>query len=73
MQLAGDALLFRHRPASESVVLPGPESLVGRKTQLVQQPVDRRGLAVSLVMTLTLLVCATYAFKRLEDEFADVV
>jgi lipopolysaccharide transport system permease protein len=32
-----------------------------------------RSLMISALITLTLLVYSTYAFKHLEDEFADVV
>jgi ABC-type polysaccharide/polyol phosphate export permease len=34
---------------------------------------DWRGLLISLGITLLLLVYSTFVFKRMEDEFADVV
>jgi lipopolysaccharide transport system permease protein len=45
----------------------------GFRASLLGLDLNRRSLVVSAAITLALLVYSTYAFKRLEDEFADVV
>lgn len=45
----------------------------GFRASLLGLGFNWRSLVVSAAITLALLVYATYAFKRLEDEFADVV
>jgi lipopolysaccharide transport system permease protein len=45
----------------------------GFRASLLGLDLELRSLAISAVITLALVVYSTYAFKRLEDEFADVV
>ena len=45
----------------------------GFRAALLGADFDWRGLLISLGITLVLLVYSTFVFKRMEDEFADVV
>jgi lipopolysaccharide transport system permease protein len=45
----------------------------GFRAALLNAGFDWRGLLVSLSITLVLLIYSTFVFKRMEDEFADVV
>ena len=45
----------------------------GFRAALLNLGFDWRGLLVSLSITLALLFYSTFVFKRMEDEFADVV
>lgn len=45
----------------------------GFRASLLGLDFNQRSLAVSAAITMALLVYSTYAFKRLDDEFADVV
>jgi len=45
----------------------------GFRAALLNVGFDWRGLLISLSITLVLLVYATFVFKRMEDEFADIV
>lgn len=45
----------------------------GFRAALLGLELDRRSLVLSTVITVAALVCSMYAFKRLEDQFADVV
>jgi lipopolysaccharide transport system permease protein len=45
----------------------------GFRAALLNAGFDWRGLLVSLSITLMLLIYSTFVFKRMEDEFADVV
>lgn len=45
----------------------------GFRAALLAADIDWRSLLVSLGITLVLLVYSTFVFKRMEDEFADVV
>jgi lipopolysaccharide transport system permease protein len=45
----------------------------GFRAALLHQPLPCRALAVSVVVTVCLLAAALYAFRRMEDSFADVV
>ena len=38
-----------------------------------EKPFDRVSLAVSVLVTVMLLLSAAYAFKRMEKNFADIV
>jgi lipopolysaccharide transport system permease protein len=43
------------------------------RAALLGTPLDRQSLAISAVITLLLLVYGTFVFRRMEDQFADVV
>jgi lipopolysaccharide transport system permease protein len=45
----------------------------GFRASLLGLDLNLRSLVISAVITLALLVYSTYAFKRLEDQFADVI
>jgi lipopolysaccharide transport system permease protein len=45
----------------------------GFRAALLGSELDVRSLLISAVITLTLLVYATFVFRRMEDQFADVV
>jgi lipopolysaccharide transport system permease protein len=45
----------------------------GFRSSLLGLPVNWRGLLISVVISLALIVHSTYAFEKLDDEFADVV
>jgi lipopolysaccharide transport system permease protein len=45
----------------------------GFRASLLGLDFNWRSLVISAAITIALLVYSTYAFKRLEDEFADVV
>jgi lipopolysaccharide transport system permease protein len=45
----------------------------GFRAALLGGPLDLRSLSVSAVITVALLVYATFVFRRMEDQFADVV
>lgn len=52
---------------------PVSGSISGFRAALLGADFDWRGLLISLGITLVLLVYSTFVFKRMEDEFADVV
>ena len=45
----------------------------GFRSSLLGLGFNWRGLLISVLVTATLVVYSTYAFKRLDEEFADVV
>ena len=45
----------------------------GFRASLIGQPFDWSHLSVSAAITLALLICSVYVFRRFEDTFADVV
>jgi len=45
----------------------------GFRSAFLGLPVNRQGLAISAVITLLLLVVSLLVFRRLEDDFADIV
>ena len=45
----------------------------GFRSAFFGKPFDWFALGISVVMTLVVLVYATFAFSRMEDEFADVI
>lgn len=45
----------------------------GFRSSLLGLPVNWRGLLISVVISLVLIVYSTYAFEKLDEEFADVV
>jgi lipopolysaccharide transport system permease protein len=45
----------------------------GFRSALLGTPLDQQALAISAVITLLLLVYATFVFRRMEDQFADIV
>ncbi len=45
----------------------------GFRSALLGLPFNRSGLIVSVLITMALLVGSTFAFGRMEDEFADIV
>lgn len=45
----------------------------GFRSALLGTPLDRRALVISAVITILLLVYSTFVFRRMEDQFADVV
>ncbi len=47
--------------------------LEGFRAALTGRAFDWRAIAVSALITLVLLVCAVYVFRRTEDTFADVI
>ncbi len=45
----------------------------GFRSAFLGLPINRQGLALSVVITTALLVFSMFVFRRLEDEFADIV
>lgn len=45
----------------------------GIRSSLLGLPFNRGSLVASVIITLVLLVCSTFVFRRMEDEFADIV
>jgi len=45
----------------------------GFRSALLGLPFDRGSLVASGIITMALLVCASFAFRRMEDDFADIV
>ncbi|MDQ5844931.1 MAG: ABC transporter permease [Acidobacteriota bacterium] len=45
----------------------------GFRSAFLGLPINRQGLALSLLITVALLVFSMFVFRRLEDEFADIV
>jgi lipopolysaccharide transport system permease protein len=45
----------------------------GFRSAFLGLPINRQGLAISWLITIVLLVFSMFVFRRLEDEFADIV
>jgi lipopolysaccharide transport system permease protein len=45
----------------------------GFRSAIFGRPFDFIGLAVSILMICLLLVASTYVFRRMEDDFADII
>jgi lipopolysaccharide transport system permease protein len=45
----------------------------GFRSALLGLPFDQRSLALSAATTIIVLICATFVFHRMEDDFADIV
>lgn len=45
----------------------------GFRSAFLGLPINRQGLAVSAIMTIVLLIISLLVFRRLEDDFADIV
>jgi ABC-type polysaccharide/polyol phosphate export permease len=45
----------------------------GFRDSIFNRPFHWRALGFSAVVTIVLLVCAAYGFRRMEREFADVI
>ena len=45
----------------------------GFRSAFLGLPVNRQGLAVSALITMVLLIISLFVFRRLEDDFADIV
>jgi lipopolysaccharide transport system permease protein len=45
----------------------------GFRSSLLGLPFNRSGLIASLLITLALLIGSVFAFRRMEDDFADIV
>jgi lipopolysaccharide transport system permease protein len=45
----------------------------GFRSAFLGLPINRQGLAVSAIMTMVLLIISLLVFRRLEDDFADIV
>jgi lipopolysaccharide transport system permease protein len=45
----------------------------GFRSALLGRPFNLQSLALATVITLIVLVCATYSFKRMEKRFADII
>jgi lipopolysaccharide transport system permease protein len=45
----------------------------GFRSAFLGLPINRQGLALSVLITMVLLVFSMYVFRRLEDDFADIV
>jgi homopolymeric O-antigen transport system permease protein len=55
------------------VINPAAGIIEGFRASLTGQPFDWVHVSISAVITLAVLVCAVYIFRRFEDTFADVV
>lgn len=47
--------------------------LEGFRSTLLDEPINWRPVAVSAAITVVLLICAVYVFRRTEDTFADAI
>jgi len=55
------------------IINPAAGIIEGFRASLTGRPFDWVNVSISAVITLAVLVCAVYIFRRFEDTFADVV